>query len=210
VRPRRHGALLRGPSTSPLGNMVNLVARLLLYALVVAFAASPGSASADSADACRAQLRPSLVDALKAAFPKFRAPLMADNYAEDIDTNRKSGGTGCLGVDSGDYDGDGTKDFAVVLTGEDGDSAVVVAALQRGKQWVLKTLVQESGRKRLYVQTVPPDHYDATGSSEDPKETGGLETVTCPHSGILTGTTESTGVIYCLVSGSWKSILVAD
>ena len=210
MRPRRHGSLPCGPSTSPLGNMVDLVTRLVLCVLVVAFAASARSASADSGDACRAPLRRSLIDALKSAFPKFRAPLVADNFAEDIAANRKSGGTGCLGVDSGDYDGDGTKDFAVVLTGEDGDSAVVVAALQRGKEWVLKALVRESGRKRLYVQTVPPGHYDATGSSEDPKETGGLETLTCPHSGILTGTTESTGVIYCLVSGSWKEVVVAD
>jgi hypothetical protein len=190
--------------------MLKLVARLMLCALVVAFASSPRSASADSGDACSVQLPPSLVEALKLAFPRFRAPLVADNYAEDIDTNRKSGGTGCLGVDSGDYDGDGTKDFAVVLTGEDGDSAVVVAALQRGKHWDLKALVRESGRKRLYVQTVPPGHYDATGSSEDPKDTGGLETLMCPHSGILTGATESTGVIYCLVSASWKRVVVAD
>jgi hypothetical protein len=181
--------------------------------VIVAVAAAiwgPIAAAKDAGDACRKQIPASLVSALEKTFPGFDAPLVSDNDPDDVEYSLKHGGTGCLGVAPGDFDGDGRKDFALALTPRKGQGAIVVVALRARVGWSFKTIYSVDNRRRLYVETVSPGRYEDTGSSEDPKESGELDVLTCPHSGVVTGETEATGTVFCLVSGDWRKVVVMD
>jgi hypothetical protein len=71
-------------------------------------------------------------------------------------------------------------------------------------------IASSDDRRRLYVSITPPGRYAAAISVEDSTERGGLETMTCPHHGVITGATESTGIVYCLINGIWKNVAVSD
>ena len=108
-----------------LGNMKAMVAVVLIFC----------AGHAHGVDSCKVQIRSSLAVALGKGFPKFRAPLAADNLAKDIELDLKEGRKGCLGVATADFDGDGVKDYLLGLTALKGSGALVVVALARGKNW---------------------------------------------------------------------------
>ncbi len=170
-----------------------------------------GAAAAGSAaDGCSRQLPAALVAALQAEYAGFRAPLVTDNVADDVSANRRSGGDGCLGVATGDFDGDGRKDFVVALTGSDGDSTIIVVAFRRGAKWLLKPLLREGGRKRLYVAAARAGEYEHTQAYDPDLKSGDLPRMSCRHAGFMTGAVEATAVVYCLVSGQWHHTAVSD
>jgi hypothetical protein len=68
-----------------------------MVAVVLIFCAS----HAHGVDSCKLQIPSSLAVALEKGFPKVRAPLAADNLAEDIELDMKEG-KGCLGVATAD------------------------------------------------------------------------------------------------------------
>jgi hypothetical protein len=180
---------------------------MLAFGLLVA----RGAAAAGTADdACSRQLPASLVAALQAEYAGFRAPLVTDNVADDVSANRRSGGEGCIGVATGDFDGDGRKDFVVALTGADGDATIIVVAFRRGAKWLLKPLLREGGRKRLYVAAVRAGEYEHTQAYDPDVRSGDLPRLTCRHAGFMTGAVEATAVVYCLVSGKWHHTAVSD
>lgn len=163
-----------------------------------------------SRDACRAQIPESLAIVAAKNFPSFDLPLVADNLPEDIDYNIKNGGSGCLGVAAGDFEGTGAQDYALALKRRNQKDSVTVIAILRNDKWHFKTISTGDLRMRLYISAVPAGRYDASGVAEDPKAHGELDALKCPHSGIVTGETESTGIVYCMVSGKWKHVVVQD
>jgi hypothetical protein len=87
-------------------------------------------------------------------------PSEADNLAEDIANDRKHGGTGCLGVARGDFDGDGKRDIALVTTDSHGE-VVLVAALARRRTWKVEIVDYShyGGREFVVISPAPPDFY---------------------------------------------------
>jgi hypothetical protein len=168
-------------------------------------------AFADAApDACRAQIPESLAVAVAKKFPSFELPLVADNLPEDIKYNIKNGGSGCLGIAVGNFGRTGTQDYALALKRRNRKDSITVIATLRGERWSFNTISIGDIRMRLYIGAVPAGHYDASGVAEDPKARRELAALECPHSGIITGETEATGIVYCFVSGKWKDVVVQD
>src|SRR5262245_33284306 len=132
----------------------NSAAHLRFFVLLLAGAPC---CSAAAEDACRAQLPASLVSALKRDFPTAQLPLVSDNLAEDIEFRKSQGGDGCLGVATGDFDGNGEKDFAVGLTPPGSGAPIVVVALRHSESWTLHRINSwVDHRNRLYVDVMRP------------------------------------------------------
>src|SRR5262245_60916917 len=91
-------------------------------------------------DACEAKINSKLGRALLERFPAYRLPRVTDNLEEDFRYDLANGGDGCMSVASADFDGDGTKDFAIGLTPKQGVVPIVVVALSRNDTWTFSTL----------------------------------------------------------------------
>jgi hypothetical protein len=142
-----------------------------------------------------------LVTAIARAYPGFDLPLLTDNQAFDIDFNRTHGGLGCLGIATGDFDGNGKKGFALALKAPDEPDAIVVVALWKRTDWFLRKIYSPEERTRLYVATVPAGSYDnAPDATGVPMQQRQHEVLLCPNPGILTGATQVPGIVFCLVS----------
>jgi hypothetical protein len=177
--------------------------------LVLILAGAPCWATA-AEDACRAQLPASLVSVLNHEFATARLPLVSDNLEEDIKFNKSRGGSGCLGVASGDFDGNGEKDFAVGLTPPKGPPIVVVALANKGA-WTLRAINSwVDNRNRLYVDVAPPGRFKRTPAAEGPLRPSERKSMICAHEGVVVGATESTGIVYCLIKDTWFYVWVSD
>ena len=192
-------AAYRGRSTRTLDGMSRFAALLTCLAFPLASAA---------ADSCDALVPPNLQSILLSRFSEYRLPRESDNLNEDVRYARGRGGSGCLGVETGDFDGRGRLSYIVAMTARTGDGAVVLVAIPRGHTWAIHTLdVLKTGRSRLYVSSMPAGSYDDVG---DGPEAGAEEHLACPHPLALFGTTEASGVAYCFLNGKWKHVWVSD
>lgn len=161
-------------------------------------------------DACRAGIPVPVGRALTQRFRDHQLPLFTDSLPEDIEFNRTKGGNGCGLVASGDFDGDGQKDFAVGLTPKRGGAPLVVVALSRKGSWLMFDLGSWTGPKRLYVDTVPPGVYARTPALEGPVRFSERESLRCSHRGVVVGATESTEIVICLIDSQWLHVQISD
>jgi hypothetical protein len=149
-------------------------------------------------DTCLRLIPLALHTQLEAKFPDYRLPHEKDNLAEDIKYAKDHSQSGCLGVATGDFDGDGSPDFLIGLTAKSGTGALIVVALTRSKSWEFHKLDEwPEGRVRLYVAVEPAGSYDMVGDNDGPLEKGEVEKLVCPHAVAVFGATESSGVAYC-------------
>ncbi len=205
-------AACRGRSTSSLDNMPTFPAILGTVLLLAGSAETmaAGTSAGVPADPCRRQIPPSLLDAVSNRYQNFRAPLGDDNSDDDVADDLAHGGSGCLGVATGDFLRRGHKAYALGLTSRTGPEGVVVVASFESGGWRLEQIYEIPNRARLYVKTVSPGRYEATGEAEDPEAQGRPGEIVCPRSGIIVGATEATGSVYCFVSGKWQYVVVSD
>jgi hypothetical protein len=168
-----------------------------------------GVHAAEVGDACRAALPDTLAAAVAREYPGFRAPLVTDNDPADVAENLHRGGTGCLGLASADLDGDRVLDRVLALTSLAGLQPLAVIALARAGQWVFHVIDSEVGtRGRLYVDVVPPGRYDRSDALGPPRGAGEPRQLTCPMAGAIVGAVRATGIVYCLVRGNWRRVIV--
>ncbi|RIX39769.1 MAG: hypothetical protein D3M94_22380 [Rhodocyclales bacterium GT-UBC] len=171
-----------------------------------------GAACAAEADPCRGAVPPALAEALRQRFPGFRVPARSDE-SRDIPPNvasslRKAGANGCLSIASGDFDGDGLRDFAILLAREtlstDAKPVRLAVALRRGEGWSLDELPTWcSSIGWCHVAAVGPGTYKRTTSMDAPLEPAERKVVTLKHQGIASGAPEATEVLYGREQGSW-------
>jgi hypothetical protein len=148
---------------------------------------------------------------LESKFTGLRLPLVSDNDEYNINYNKSRGGTGCLGVASGDFDGNGTKDVVVGLTPKTGGAPVVVVALAVSEGWKLHRIESwVTHRVQLYVGATPPGRVKRTPAAEGPLERGERKSMVCPQDGVVVGATESTAIVYCLLKGRWFYVWASD
>jgi hypothetical protein len=186
---------------------------MLRYGWIVGIALIGASAPALAyPDACQALLPRSLSDALARAYPGYRSPLATDNAPEDIAYNRAHGGTGCLGVGTGDFDGEGKKDFVVGLTARKGSAGLVVIALPRKGGWHFQRIQSgsEAARFRQYVDVANPGRFDRTLAATRPLEPGERSSLDCPNQAVMAGTVEAGAIAYCYKDGRWLHVVVSD
>jgi hypothetical protein len=166
---------------------------------------------AAAADSCSSLVPVALAAQILRAFPSFRMPLESDNLAEDAIYNRDHGGSGCLGVGKGDFDGDGKADYVLGLTQVGGTGAMIVVALSRTSQWELHKLdTWPEGRGRLFVDSEPAGTFERFGGLDGPLEKGEVERMRCTHNAVVFGATESSGVAYCFSNGRWRHTWISD
>jgi hypothetical protein len=186
----------------------------MVVLLSIAFVAISQGAS----DPCTVAIPPDLANAVQSRFPSFSLPAAADNTAQATEYDRQTGGDGCLRVASGDYDGDGREDRAVLLTsneegGSGGHRILVVVGFDQPAGWVLSVLrsVDYMTRASAYVTTVPAGEYRRTESLPvPPTEPGEVELLRSDVAAVATGTLESSQVVYVWKGGCWEHVWVSD
>jgi hypothetical protein len=178
----------------------------LLAALVLGLPGRP----AEPRDACASALPKTLAAAFARSHPAFRLPTERDNAREDSDESRRRGGSGCLGVASGDFDGDRDDDRAFLATSR--TEVWLFVAFRRSRGWRIEK-VWESGsagyRARLYVDAAPPGRYSDLGLGDTP-EPGQVESFDSPTDVVITGATESTAVAFRKGPKGWVHVWLSD
>jgi hypothetical protein len=165
---------------------------------LLALSAAPLSAVAE--DSCAPLIPPALKSQILAKFTAYRLPQETDNLAEDIQYARGHSRNPCLGVDTGDFDGDGHPDYLIALTAKNGPGGLVLVALTRTTNWKLYVLdVWKDDRSRLYVSSESAGDYNDVGDYDRPREQGAVDHLKCPHAVALLGETESSAIVYCLL-----------
>src|SRR5882762_5032868 len=114
-------------------------------------------------DACANKLPSTLIDQLKTRFPHHRVPVSSDNEPWAVSSDRRSGGDGCLGIAKGDFDGDGTIDFAVLLSPSGDTTSPLIVAIGDSQTYRLDSLDVSTGPRRIYyVSALVPGRYQRT------------------------------------------------
>jgi hypothetical protein len=171
------------------------------------------SSPASSEDACANKLPSSLIDQLKARFPHHRVPVSSDNEAWAVASDRRSGGDGCLGIAKGDFDGDGTIDFAVLLSPAGDTTSPLIVALGDSQTYGLDSLDVSTGPRRIYyVSALVPGRYQRTKTLSDAValEPGELAVFESKRPGIVTGALEDGAVAYFYDGHRWVHVWLSD
>jgi hypothetical protein len=111
-------------------------------------------------------------------------------------------------VASGDYDGSGQRDFALLLAGAKRDETLLVAALRADSGWTLELLRTWDGRAGLYVETAGPGTYASPLGPQG--ETGELAKYVSKTDGIVSGGIEMSSVVYFRTSSGWVHVWTSD
>lgn len=183
--------------------------RVAIFALFLGMCMTHLQAFAGN-EACSKLLPGELATALIHRFPAYRPPEESDNLAEDVRRTFEHDGSGCLGADSGDFYGDGSKQWVVALRSrQDAESALVVVAQKNHSGWHFDELLTWPNlASHLYVGRVQPGRYER--GERDPLTGDEPEQLTCPHDAVAIGETEASQINYCRIDGKWVSITVSE
>lgn len=187
-----------------------MASRRIVGAALAALAAAAVLRAAGSQDACDGQLPQSLQGALGRSFPAFRVPMQFDNAPDDVEARRARGANACPGVDTGEFGGDGKKDYVIGLTARKGSESKAVIALPRSGGWNLMPIHSgaEGRRVDLYVESAPPGRYLRDPALQAPLEEGEVRAMVCPNPGARAGTIGGGSYVYCSLAGRWLHVRV--
>ena len=169
------------------------------------------SGPAKAVDRCQPLVPPALAAALAKAYPDHRLPRGTDQDRYNVDRNMKAGGSGCLGVAHGGFNGDRRRDSAVLLAAKDKAETLLVVALREGSAWRLELVETEDvviGSK--YVDIVAPGDHESQFWGQNPPEPNEVETIKSRTQGVATGMLESTMRFYFRVNGRWVFLWISD
>jgi hypothetical protein len=161
-------------------------------------------------DRCTGLLPQELLRLLSSRYPKYRLPLEKDQDDYNIQENIKAGGSGCLGIAAGDFNGDKRGDVAVLLAGRSLPRTLLVAALRTGSTWTLELVTEDSDITNQYVDVVEPGRYESPYYDESSRMPNQAKVITSATQGIVTGRLESTAVFYFRQKGKWRFVWMSD
>ncbi len=198
--------MLRAINWVSVAHRRTLVPRLAFVALLLAHSLLGGST-----DVCEQKVPAPLKRALTAKFPGLRPAWSTDQAEDATQFNKRAGGDGCITVAVGDFDGDGQKDVALLLTNPESDAIRLVVALHRAASWAIYRLPTWcEAVSACYVETVKPGLFkrsEALDTPLSPDERDQIESLT---ENVISGTVESTGIVYVYSKGKWHYVWVSD
>jgi hypothetical protein len=179
----------------------------------------PAATLADaSKGSCATQVPESLLKQLSVDFPSHHVAEPALYDPEDIERRTKEhGGDPCFSVATADVDGDGTLDFALVIT--DRQTVLVVAARHVGNQAWQITRISDAWPYekpvRVYVDPLRAGAYeDMYATDEGPSDyvptPGRVPKFNATHDGFVAGDIEATAVGYFYTSKGWVHLQLGD
>jgi hypothetical protein len=163
-------------------------------------------------DACRSIVPDEMIAPLAQRFPGFRLPRMSDLADSNISIDRDGGGNGCAVAKRVGVVGRDLPAVAIVLVGENQPKVQLVAGVRRRDHWELYPLPTWcEGIATCYVEGRQGGTFQRTdalsGPVTDPDERETLDSQYCV---IVSGTIESTGVVYAFDHGHWHYVWVED
>ncbi len=171
-------------------------------------------ASARNTDRCASMIPDALRSDINRKFPTYRIPRVSDPSCEEVRRNLRSGGSGCLSVTEGDYDGDGRGDVAVILPSTTKPKGILLVVGRRvtAGAWEVEGLVSwERSIGSLSARTLRPESYQATPIIEGEElEAGEVRSVVSRVDGIEIGLLESSSVGYFYDGRSWQYVQLPD
>jgi hypothetical protein len=179
---------------------------------------SPCAFSQTPIDACEAKLPASLRESLMKRFPQYWVAKVTDSFKEDVEHHKENfSGDPCLSVASADVDGDGSSDFAIIITQRSKHTLLVAARNVSDGHWAISKLLDlgNEGPARSYVDPLPADSYEdmfATdrGPSDYVQEPGRVKRYKAIHPGFIAGTIEASGVGYFFNGKQWVHLWLSD
>jgi hypothetical protein len=190
--------------------------RLLIRAVFAFASALAYPICGAETDICDQKVPSSLKRVLAEKYPGFRPGLMNDQDPDATRDNQKRGGDGCLTVSIGDFDGNGIKDVAVLMTrgvsNRKTDTVRLVIALQRPGTWALYPLKTWCATiDSCYVQTERPGLYNRAETLDGPvSEPGERTTLRSRNDVVLSGTLEAVAIVYAYSSGKWIHVWLSN
>lgn len=167
----------------------------------------------EESDRCASFLPANLRREIEKRFSSYRLPQASDNSPEDQRYSVEHGGSGCLGVATGDLDGNGTPDVALLLAPRDEGKRtfLVVARRSKSKGWRVDRLYEfDAPRGRLFVERLKAGRYKRSEVAEGPMESGEVVRFQSKRDGLLAGKIESAEVAFFFVKGHWVHVSVAE
>jgi hypothetical protein len=162
-------------------------------------------------DRCKGLLPQELSRLLTLTYPTYRLPQESDQDDYNIQENIKAGGTGCLGIATGDFNGDKRRDMAVLLAEKTIPKTLLIAALRTGSTWKLELVKSEDAQiSQQYVDVVEPGRYESPYYDKSSPTLGEMGVITSATEGIATGTLESTAFFYFRHRGKWRFVWMSD
>lgn len=150
-------------------------------------------------EVCSSLLPAGFVEALARRYPQHRLIPTARAF--------HSRPLRCANVASGDYDGDGTPDIAVLISGKRRDESLLVVALRRSPFWKWEHLRTWSGRTGGYVETLSAGRYE---SAFPVGEIGEVEQHQSALPGVASGDIDASCVVYFRTRDRWVHLWLSD
>jgi hypothetical protein len=169
-----------------------------LWVLLLAVLLPDTYAAAAVADACAGLVPPALEEALKQKFPDFRLPRQSD-YDQNNFVDMEDGGTGCLGIATGSYFGDGVQSYAIILASSAKSHSILVVGRLVSSAWSAQVLRDwgDAPVGRTSVNTLNPGGLQPKETLDGHKrEPGEVQQFSSNHQSIATGTLAAGNVVF--------------
>jgi len=171
-----------------------------------------------SADPCVAKVPASLRESIAAKYPGFRIAGLSDYLPEDIERHKKNfNGDPCLSVAAADVDGDGVKDYGLIITDASLHTLLVGARNTHSKGWTLATLKDFGSQApgRLYVSPLGKGTFESIHAASETAvgatpETGRVSSYKATHGGFFAGAIQATRVAYFFNGKEWVHLYLSD
>jgi hypothetical protein len=163
-------------------------------------------------DPCQANLPDNVRALILTRFPGYVLPRLTDYDAADLKGESEyHHGDPCLFVESADVDGDGRREFAFLISREQGPTYLVVAR-RPAQKWSLERVFEITPDKAAgccYVNVVPAGKYENV-YGDSPHEPGERQSYTSHRPGFAAGMIGSTEIVFFRQHGRWIHVWVGD
>ena len=192
--------------------MVNIFPQTLLICLCLQQVDPIKTPSITKQDNCACIIPADLKTVIEDKFSQYRCPIESDNLQEDIQQNIVDGKNGCLSVVSGDFDGNGKMDYAIILTNKSDQGAFFIVARNTKEGWVVEPIKKMTdGRSRLYVEVIGPGIYKNMFSTREKKyNIAEVPAIRSKRPGVVFGRTEASATAYFWTPKGWVHLYLGD